>query len=178
MTVGSWVRGKRSVAIQHSQVVDSSHWSQMVAIAPTAYNFLGVTRDAAQSARDGHDSTNAVSLLRFDSAQEASAAYALLSSRFAFWLWHVTGDGFHTSGKLPWYVPAPSETDAVERLANLGEELWQLASKSPTVSRNRGGRPCPTRPGCTATPWRGSIAKLTRFLEPRWPIVSRFGMRN
>lgn len=138
VTVGSWVRGKRSVAIQHSQVVDSSHWSQMVAIAPTAYNFLGVTRDAAQSARDGHDSTNAVSLLRFDSAQEASAAYALLSSRFAFWLWHVTGDGFHTSGKLPWYVPAPSETDAVERLANLGEELWQLASKSPTVSRNRG----------------------------------------
>lgn len=138
VTVGKWVRGKRSVAIQHAQLVDSSHWSQMVAIAPTAYNFLGVTRDASQSARDGHDSTNAVSLLRFDSAQDASAAYALLSSRFAFWLWHVTGDGFHTSGKLPWYVPAPSEGGAVERLADLGEELWQLASKSPTVSRNRG----------------------------------------
>ena len=138
VTVGDWVQSRKAVPIQQAQTVDSSHWSQLIAIAPTAYNFLGVTRDPSQSVRDGHNSSSASSLLRFDSAQSASAAYALLSSHFAFWLWHVTGDGFHVSSRLPWSIPAPTDNKAIERLADLGMQLWQQAKHSPVISKNRG----------------------------------------
>jgi len=137
-SIGAWVTSRRSMPITKAQYVDDPHWSQMVALAPTAYNFLGLVRDASRAAFDGHDSENAVALLSFGSARKASASYALLASRLGFWLWHVTGDGFHTSGKLPWYVPAPEDQQTLDRLADLGEELWGQASKHPLVNLNRG----------------------------------------
>ena len=72
------------------------------------------------------------------SSREASAAYALLASRFAFWLWHVTGDGFHTTSSLLSRLPVPAGVDAVDKLAELGDELWQRAQANPLVSLNRG----------------------------------------
>lgn len=136
--VGTWIRSRKSVPIQDVRHVDNSHWSEFVAIAPTAYNYLGVVRDASQAARDGHDSGNPVTLLRFESAHVASAAYALLSSRLAFWLWHTTGDGFHASSRTTSYIPVPALEESVARLAELGEELWLLGQSGPVISRNRG----------------------------------------
>ncbi|WP_404312134.1 N-6 DNA methylase [Agrococcus terreus] len=138
--LANWVLRRQAVPLTRARSVDNSHWSRMVALAPTAYNFLGLTRDATQADSDGHDSENPVALLSFGSAREASAAYALLASRLGFWLWHVTGDGFHTTAKLPSYVPAPTDGETIERLANLGEELWASARTRPLVSVNRGKR--------------------------------------
>lgn len=138
MTLASWISNRRSMPLGQLPAVDSGHWVQTVALAPTAYNFLGVTRDATQAERDGHDSENGVTIFGFRSARQASAAYAVLASRFAFWLWHVTGDGFHTTAKLPLYVPVPQDEAAVDRLADIGEELWELARQQPLVSLNRG----------------------------------------
>ncbi len=134
----SLVVERRTRALSEAEPVDSGHWTRTIALAPTAYNFLGVTRDPGQAVRDGHDSQNAVVLLALPSSREASAAYALLASRFAFWLWHVTGDGFHTTSSLLSRLPVPAGVDAVDKLAELGDELWQRAQANPLVSLNRG----------------------------------------
>ncbi len=113
--------------------------SDVLALAPTAYNFLGVLRDPYRAATDGHDSQNSFSILHFASEQQASAAYALLSSRLAFWIWHVTGDGFHVTSTVHRRVPVPSEeAEGLERLADLGDRLWKAALQGPVVSTNRG----------------------------------------
>jgi hypothetical protein len=113
--------------------------SDLLALAPTAYNFLGVVRDPYRAVTDGHDSQNSFCMLHFDSDQHASAAYALLNSRLAFWLWHVTGDGFHVTSTVHRRIPVPvGEQDRLERLADLGERLWKAALQNPVVSTNRG----------------------------------------
>lgn len=134
----SWVLEQRARALSEAEPVDSAHWTRTIALAPTAYNFLGVTRDPGQAVRDGHDSQNAAALLSLHSSRDASAAYALLASRLSFWLWHVTGDGFHTTNSLIGRIPVPAATEAVDRLAELGDELWQRAQSNPLVSSNRG----------------------------------------
>ena len=113
--------------------------SDVLALAPTAYNFLGVLRDPFRAVTDGHDSQNGFSILQFDSELHASAAYALLSSRLAFWLWHVTGDGFHVTQTLHRRLPVPQGDEGrIERLADLGDRLWKAALESPVISSNRG----------------------------------------
>lgn len=88
---------------------------------------------------DGHDSQNSFSIQHFGSNQHASAAYALLNSRLAFWLWHVTGDGFHVTSTVHRRIPVPEgEQDRLERLADLGERLWKATLQNPVVSTNRG----------------------------------------
>ncbi|UOD83475.1 Eco57I restriction-modification methylase domain-containing protein [Paenarthrobacter ureafaciens] len=113
--------------------------SDVLALAPTAYNFLGVVREPYRAVTEGHDSQSSFSILRFDSDLHASAAYALLSSRLAFWIWHVTGDGFHVTNALHRRIPAPNgDTVRLGRLAELGDKLWKAALPSPVVSTNRG----------------------------------------
>lgn len=113
--------------------------SELLAIAPTAYNFLSVVRDPHQAVSDGHDSQNSFFILHFGSDQYASAAYALLNSRLAFWLWHIIGDGFHVTSTLFGRLPVPTTGQGeLERLADLGDQLWKEALQSPVVSTNRG----------------------------------------
>ena len=113
--------------------------SDVVALAPTAYNFLGVLRDPFRAVTDGHNSQNGCSILQFGSERQASAAYALLSGRLAFWLWHVVGDGFHVTSVLHRRLPVPwGDSDREERLADLGDRLWKVALQSPVISNNRG----------------------------------------
>jgi hypothetical protein len=110
-----------------------------LAVAPTAYNFLGVVRDPHRAVTDGHDSRNAFSLLKFRTDEHASAAYAILSGRLAFWIWHVTGDGFHVNRALFGIVPAPPPTGPhLAELALLGDRLWKEAIQKPVTSVNRG----------------------------------------
>lgn len=111
----------------------------LLALAPTAYNFLGVIRDPYRAVTDGHDSQNSFSILHFGSDQHASAGYALLNSRLAFWLWHVTGDGFHVTSTVYRRIPVPEgEQDRLERLADVGERLWKAALQNSVLSTNRG----------------------------------------
>lgn len=118
-------------------VVDEQ--SDALALAPTAYNFLGVMRDPYRAVTDGHTSQNGFSILQFHTERDASAAYALLSSRLAFWLWHVTGDGFHVTGTLHRRLPIPwGDEKRIDRLADLGDRLWKAALEDPVLSSNRG----------------------------------------
>ncbi|GAB3201813.1 hypothetical protein GCM10027062_24920 [Nocardioides hungaricus] len=134
-----WHTNRRLVALTRVTRSIEEDQADVLALAPTAYNFLGVVRDPYRAVTDGHDSQNSYSVLQFDSELQASAAYALLSSRLAFWIWHVTGDGFHVTGTVHRRIPVPSaEPERLERLADLGERLWKAALQSPVVSNNRG----------------------------------------
>jgi hypothetical protein len=112
--------------------------SDAVALAPTAYNFLGLVRDPYRAVTEGHNSQHGYWILQFASEPLASAAYALLSSRLAFWIWHITGDGFHVTSTLHQHVPVPTgDPGRISRLADLGDQLWKAALQNSQVSTNR-----------------------------------------
>lgn len=114
--------------------------SNVLGLAPTAYNFLSVLRDPYRAVIEGHNSQNSFSIAFFESDLQASAAYALLSSRLAFWIWHVIGDGFHVTGAVHGRIPVPAgDVSRIQRLADLGDRLWKSALQDPVVSIN-GGR--------------------------------------
>lgn len=136
--VDGWVtrRTAQPLDLIRRPAADAS--SDVVAVAPTAYNFIGVTRDPYRAVTDGHNSQNPLSVLQFKSEGHASVAYAVMCSRVAFWLWHITGDGFHVTTALTRLAPVPEDAGAdFERLAELGDRLWKEALQRPTVSTNR-----------------------------------------
>lgn len=134
-----WITQSRSMPLNRITRSAGDKQSNVLALAPTAYNFLGLIREPHRAATDGHDSQNSFSMLHFASELHASAAYALLASRLAFWLWHVTGDGFHVTGAVHARMPVPDgDPQRVERLAELGDRLWKDALQNPLVSTNRG----------------------------------------
>lgn len=130
---------RRLVSLGEDAVSARSDERCCVALAPTAYNFLGVIREPSLALRDGHNSQNGLHLMQLNSGHQASAAYAVLSSRLAFWTWHVTGDGFHVTAALMRRLPAPPKGSSANfRLAELGEELWREAQTQTSRSTNRG----------------------------------------
>lgn len=134
-----WHSSRRLLPLDRVSRAVGEEQSDVLALAPTAYNFLGVVREPFRAVTDGHDSQSDYSILQFRSEKQASAAYALLSSRLAFWLWHVTGDGFHVTGALYRRLPVPQvDNSRTKRLADLGERLWKSALQSPLISTNRG----------------------------------------
>ncbi|MEZ0343133.1 N-6 DNA methylase [Mycobacterium sp. pV006] len=134
-----WHTERRLLPLTSIVRFEDDERANVLALAPTAYNFLGVLRDPYRAVIEGHNSQNGFSILHFDSDLHASAAYALLCSRLAFWIWHVTGDGFHVTGTLHRRIPVPTgDAGHVERLADLGDRLWKAALQNPLVSTNRG----------------------------------------
>lgn len=113
-----------------------------VFVAGTAYNFLNVFRalspdKAAQSSL----SESGLHCVECSTDRLAKAAFALLSSRLVFWLWHVEGDGFHVSRGLLESLPfgMNSFTDAqLAALSRLGGDLWQELQQHQIVSVNKG----------------------------------------
>lgn len=111
-----------------------------LAVASTAYNWIGVVRDLDRLTVDGHTSENTLSRLVFGTIELADAAYAVLSSRIIFWLWRVESDGFHVTGQflenLPFRVGGLGRS--VPRLAELGRELWKDVLGRAVWSVNKG----------------------------------------
>jgi len=70
-----------------------------VFVAATAYNFLSVflRPDALELNSADELTENPMMALACPSREAALQVFALLSSRLAFWWWHVHGDGFHVS---------------------------------------------------------------------------------
>jgi hypothetical protein len=133
-----WYISRRLAPLTCATTSVDDELSDAVALAPTAYNFLGLLRDPYRAVTEGHDSQNGYWVLQFASELLASAAYALLSSRLAFWIWHVTGDGFHVTSTLYQRVPVPtSDPGRIRRLADLGDQLWKAALHNLQVSTNR-----------------------------------------
>ena len=62
---------------------------------------------------------------------------AICSSRVAHFLWRVIGDGFHVSRRFVLSLPVPAGAASVDRLSELGEQLWR--DREPITSVN-GGR--------------------------------------
>lgn len=114
-----------------------------VFVAATAYNFLSVFLRPEVLAVDTTEvlTENPMLALACPSREAALQVFALLSSRLAFWWWHVHGDGFHVSKHVVETMPIGeafrSQTSAAE-LMRLGRLLWDQVAATPVISRNRG----------------------------------------
>jgi hypothetical protein len=112
-----------------------------VYVGATAYNFLNVFIRPPRMAEDGRLSEHALHVLSCGTAANAHRVFAVLSSRFAFWWWHINGDGFHVSRHFLESIPvgmAFADTRAAILLDEYGDKLWQLIKRNPFLSRNRG----------------------------------------
>jgi hypothetical protein len=79
--------------------------------------------------------------LEVHSEEEAQAVFAVLSSRLAFWLWHVLGDGFHVAGWLFDEIPFSRNsfaTGQIKQLSALGAALWGELQEHRIISVNGG----------------------------------------
>lgn len=115
-----------------------------VFVGGTAYNFLNVYRSGflTESERPILLSESSVHCFEYRSETDAQAAFAILSSRLVFWLWHVLGDGFHVAGWLFKEIPFNRHSfteHTFEILASLGAVLWEKVRACRFVSVN-GGR--------------------------------------
>lgn len=115
----------------------------VVYVAGTAYNFLNVFRpQATRICGDRVMSQSRVARLQFSDENDAATAFAILSSRFVFWMWHVYGDGFHVPRWFLEGIPfdRTSFTPQQRRqLSGLGTALWEELQNHTVVSVN-GGR--------------------------------------
>ncbi|MGR6774466.1 N-6 DNA methylase [Sphaerotilus sulfidivorans] len=117
--------------------------AKTVFVAATAYNFLSVFLCPTSHSLGGEDliTENPLHAIACPSPEAALQIFALLSSRLAFWWWHVHGDGFHVSKHVIETMPVGEMLDCAEHateLTRLGALLWNEISVSPIVSRNRG----------------------------------------
>ena len=121
-----------------------------VFVAGTAYNFLNVFRPHRNLPPCRAPwSTSSVLALHFATEDAANRAFAILASRIAYWLWHVTEDGFHVTRKfvlrLPFSDSLPNETQRAV-LARLGARLWDDMQKQQIISVNGGRQTVAYRP--------------------------------
>lgn len=114
-----------------------------VFVGSTAYNFLNVfLRPTSVKLGPGDTPTeNPLFALECTSRDAALEVFAVMSSRLAFWWWHVHGDGFHVSRYNIETVPvgrALTDAQLCGQLCELGQSLWNKVAASPVVSRNKG----------------------------------------
>jgi len=124
------------------EVVTGDH-RRKVFVGGTAYNFLNVYRRTRLEPGEKHGllSKSAVHCLHFKREADASAAFAILSSRLVFWLWHVLGDGFHVTSGLFKVIPFCKESFSqqdFEAVSRLGTVLWDKLQGHRFTSVNRG----------------------------------------
>ncbi|MBI2865407.1 MAG: SAM-dependent DNA methyltransferase [Chloroflexi bacterium] len=122
-----------------------------VFVGGTAYNFLNVYRPTAlmPNEQGAPLSESVVHRLEFNTEGEASAAFAILSSRLAFWMWHVLGDGFHVGGWLIQTIPFCKDSFSkadFDLLSDVGNVLWHKLQDHRFVSLNRGRQTIGFRP--------------------------------
>lgn len=118
-------------------------------VASTAYNFLNVFRSI--TVEDGRYplSENTVHCLEFAREDYAEMAFAIVSSRLTYWLWHVEGDGFHVGAWFIQHLPFGHATFAPDQAAALqacGRNLWDALQVQRIVSLNKGRQTIAYRP--------------------------------
>ena len=121
-----------------------------VYVGGTAYNFLNVFRSHRSLPRSRAPwSASKVIVLTFSSEDDAALAFAALSSRLAFWLWHVTQDGFHVNRDFVTRLPVSArlfDDTRREALVHLGFRLWEDLQHQQIVSVNGGRQTVAYRP--------------------------------
>ena len=120
-------------------------------VGGTAYNFLNVYRPLTLPASVNKNSFSESPLhcLEFNQEDDAAAAFAVLSSRVVFWLWHSVGDGFHVSSAFLKSIPFTRlsfSIDAFDELVQCGVLLWQELQEHRFVSLNGGRQTIGFRP--------------------------------
>ena len=113
-----------------------------ILVSSTAYNFVNCfLTDGLPVDTPKPYSSSPINALIFTNESLANAAFAVLSSRLCFWLWHVEGDGFHLTSdflqRLPLWA-ALQRSEVRSRLARLGRELWTEAQENVVGSVNGG----------------------------------------
>ena len=124
--------------------------SDCVFVSGTAYNFLNTFRThRSLPPLRAPWSSSTVLALRFATEGEAARAFAILSSRIAFWLWHVTGDGFHVTRAFVMSLPFSDRLFSGagrESLTRLGVCLWDKVQAQQVISVNGGRQTVAYRP--------------------------------
>jgi len=118
-------------------------------VPSTAYNFLNVYRELNNESGCHPVSENSVHCLGFAEEAQARVAFALLSSRLVYWLWHVLSDGFHVARSFLKSIPFQVSSFTDEQLSKLqiyGFELWADLQDHRIVSLNRGKSTIAFRP--------------------------------
>jgi len=124
--------------ITSSKVARGLHDGVSLFVAPTAYNWLSVycgTQLSDYSQRSG------LTQLAFDDRSDADIAFAILSSRLAYWLWRVEGDGFHVTRSFLARIPMRPDSldkEAANELRDLGLTLSNEIQSESVVSYNSG----------------------------------------
>ena len=121
-----------------------------VFVAGTAYNFL----NAFRSHRDLPEprvpwSSSKLHCLGLTTTAEADRVFAIVSSRIAYWLWHVTADGFHVTRSFVMDLPVNDRLftePAKHTLADLGSRLWEKVQAERIISINGGRQTVSYRP--------------------------------
>ncbi len=127
------VRLRPATALAHSE--------RAMAIAPTAYNWIGAYRDNAIAREARRAVSGKLVELTFADPTLADAAYATIVSRVFLWWWRATGDLFHVSRSTLLRAPFPLHSctgEQLDRLATAGRACWRAAQDTPVASVNRG----------------------------------------
>ncbi len=109
----------------------------------TAYNWLAILR-ALPLDQDGlvlQRLPNSLKRIRCKSEDLAWFSFGVLSSRVTYWLWRVTGDGFHLTRNFLESVPFhPTQFSPAEqrRLHEASALLWREMQENPVSATNGG----------------------------------------
>jgi hypothetical protein len=121
-----------------------------VFLAGTAYNFLNLFRSLPMERKASHPlSENKVHCFESATEEDADLVFAILSSRVAFWLWQVHGDGFHVGRSFAETMPFGRNSfdkTQIAALSELGRQMWASVQQHRIVSLNKGRRTIAFRP--------------------------------
>ncbi len=121
-----------------------------VFVAGTAYNFLSIFRPhKSLPPQRAPWSSSKVLALGFRSEEAAARAFAYLGSRIAYWLWHVSEDGFHVTRSFVLDLPLTDGICDARReaaLADCGARFWESLQTQQVVSVNGGRQTVTYRP--------------------------------
>lgn len=144
-----------------------------LAVAPTAYNWIGGYRDTVVAARARRHAAGKLPELTFSSDEVADAAYGILVSNVFLWWWRATGDLFHVP--LACLVSAPFPVgecggEQLRALAAAGRACWRAALSRPVSATNRGVETLAFRPaeGCPA------LASLDQAVADAFSLPAEF----
>jgi hypothetical protein len=109
----------------------------------TAYNWLPVLRRLQPPSEDERATASheALRAIRFRTPQLASLAFAVISSRLAYWLWRVVGDGFHLTQAFVENLPIDPlrfSMNGCRAVEELSAQLWSEMQNFPTMAINGG----------------------------------------
>ncbi len=135
-----WMSLKNIGSCSIEAVLKQGH-KYAIYVGGTAYNFLNVFRKFAGATGSTIPlSESPLHCLKFETERDTSAAFAILSSRLVFWLWHIQSDGFHVPSGFIRNIPLADNIpgEQMARLSMLGARLWSSVQAHRFSSVNGG----------------------------------------